>query len=258
LSTYKILFLGDVVGRPGRQALEDHLPALISAHQPLFVVVNAENAASGNGITPRIGEDLFAMGVSAITLGDHAFKVKESYGWLSGPKPVVRPGNWGPHVPGKGSTVVEKEGIALTVAALCGRTFMAPFDDPFRAADELAEASGPHLFLDFHAEATSEKVAMGWHLDGRATAVIGTHTHVPTADARVLPGGCAYQTDAGMCGPLDGVIGTSREIILRRFRTGMPERFTVADGPVQICGIVIEAHRETGRAASVMPVRLTP
>ncbi len=255
---YRILFLGDIVGKPGRQAVAETLPGLIAEHKPLFVIVNGENAASGNGMTPRIASELFAAGVDAITLGDHAYRNREVLGCFSQGQPVIRPANWAPGAPGPGSAAIEKEGVRLTVACLGGRTFMHPFDCPFRAAEDLVRDAGPHFFLDFHAEATSEKVAMGWHLDGRATAVIGTHTHVPTADARVLPGGSAYQTDAGMCGPLDGVIGTDRDIILRRFLLGLPERFAVAGGAVQVCGIVIEAHRETGRAASVQPVRLTP
>ena len=251
--TYTLLFLGDVVGEPGRDAVREWLPRLQDRHQPLFTVVNGENAAAGVGITPKLADSLLAQGVDALTLGNHAFHKRDILAYLDSGKPIVRPLNLSHGAPGRGSLVVEKEGIALTVANLCGRVEMEPtYDDPFAAFDRLADgAPSPHLLLDFHAEATSEKIAMGWHADGRATAVLGTHTHVATADERVLPGGTAHITDVGMCGPRDGVLGMDREIILRRFRTGLSERFEVATGIGVISGVVLRVGKDTGRAQAI-------
>jgi 2',3'-cyclic-nucleotide 2'-phosphodiesterase len=258
LAEYTLLFLGDVVGEPGRKALEAALSGLKHQHRPLFTVVNGENAASGSGIIPRHADAILGWGADAITLGNHAFHKRDIANYLDSGKPIVRPGNMSRRLPGKGVTILEKEGVRLAVANLCGRVGMEPtYDDPFAAADALMDTIGtPHLFLDFHAEATSEKVAMGWHLAGRATAVIGTHTHVPTADERVLPGGTAYQTDTGMCGPRDGVIGTDRDIVLRRFRGGLSERFEVAGGKSVILGAVVRVQRESGRAVAIERVRI--
>ncbi|CAN5399392.1 hypothetical protein BH11ARM2_BH11ARM2_11050 [soil metagenome] len=193
MTEYTLLFLGDVVGEPGRRGLEATLPGLLHQYKPLFTIVNGENAASGSGIVPRYADAIFAWGADAITLGNHAFHKRDIAPYMDSGKPIVRPGNMSRRLPGKGMVTVEKEGIKLAVANLCGRVSMEPaYDDPFAMADDyVAAAKTPHFFLDFHAEATSEKVAMGWHLAGRATAVIGTHTHVPTADERVLPGGTA-------------------------------------------------------------------
>lgn len=253
---YSILFLGDIVGKPGREAILLGLPELVAKHKPLFVIVNGENAASGAGITPAIAEDLFNWGVDAITLGNHAFRKKEIYPYLDAGRAIVRPNNLPPGVPGKGMVVVEKDGIRLAVANLCGRVFLDGYDDPFADADRLVEAAGTdHLLLDFHAEATSEKIAMAVHLDGRATAVLGTHTHVATADERVQDGGTAAITDVGMTGPVDSVLGTDPRIILRRFLTSMPERFEVADHPGVISGVVLRVQRETGRSQAIERVQ---
>ena len=196
MASYRILFLGDIVGRPGRDAVRTHLRSLQDEHQPLFTVVNGENSAAGIGITPDIAEDLFRMGVDAITLGNHAFAKREVYPYLDSGKPIVRPSNMPRGVPGTGIAAVTKEGIELAVINLCGRVFLDTYDDPFREADRLlGELRTPHVLVDFHAEATSEKIAMGWHLDGRVTAVLGTHTHVQTADDRVLPGGTVTFTN---------------------------------------------------------------
>lgn len=256
MSTYTILFLGDVVGRPGREAVKAGLPTLVQQHRPLFVVVNGENSASGIGITPDIAEDLFQMGIDAITLGNHAFGKREIYGYLDKGKPIVRPSNMNPASPGVGWVSVRKEEVELAVVNLCGRVFLDGYDDPFRHIDDLLPClNTPHILVDFHAEATSEKIAMAFHLEGRVTAVLGTHTHVPTADERVLPGGTAAITDVGMTGPENSVLGMDKRIILQKFRTGMPARFEVASETGVISGVVLDVQRETGRAVAIRRVR---
>lgn len=256
MSSYTILFLGDVVGRPGRNIVKEGLPSLLDAHQPLFTIINGENSAGGVGITPDIAEELYKQGADAITLGNHAFNKREAYAYLDSGKPIVRPANMPSKVPGKGLVTVTKDGIELAVMNVCGRVYLDSYDDPFACVDQLFEnLSTPHRFLDFHAEATSEKIAMGWHCNGRATAVVGTHTHVQTADERVLPGGTAYITDAGMCGPRDSVLGMDKEVILERFRTTLPMRFEVQNTPGVICGVVICVEKDTGRATSIERIR---
>ena len=256
METYRILFLGDIVGKPGRTIVAEGLPSLRDIYHPTFVIANGENSAGGVGITPAIAEEFFALGIDVVTLGNHAFNKREIYPYLDLPKPIVRPANMAAAVPGRGLALVEKEGIRLAVANACGRIFMESYGDPFEKVDEIiSDLETPHFFLDFHAEATSEKIAMGWHCAGRATAVIGTHTHVPTADETILPGGTAYQSDAGMCGPIHSVLGMNRDVILRRFRTGLPERFDVANEPGVICGAVISVERDTGRALDVERIR---
>lgn len=256
LESYKILFLGDVVGKPGREAVGHHLPALFREHSPLFCIINGENSAAGVGITPSIAEELFAAGADAITLGNHAYNKREIYEYLDRDRAIVRPANLPPAAPGRGLCFVKKNGIELAIMNLCGRVFLDGYDDPFRCVDSLLEGIETlHIFVDFHAEATSEKIAMGWHLNGRATAVVGTHTHVTTADETVLPGGTAFITDVGMCGPMPSVLGMDKEIILSRFRTSMPTRFEVADQPGVISGVVIDVQRETGRATAIRRIR---
>ncbi len=255
-SEYTILFLGDVVGKPGREAVREGLPSLIQIHDPLFTVVNGENSAGGVGITPDIAEEIYTAGADAITLGNHAFNKREIAAYLETKKPIVRPSNMPQSVPGRGLCTVEKDGIKLAVMNVCGRIFMDSYGDPFAEVDRLfGDLDTPHRFLDFHGEATSEKIAMGWHCDGRATAVVGTHTHVTTADERVLPGGTAYITDVGMCGPINSVLGMDRHIILDRFRTTLPQRFQVANEPGVICGVVVSVERDTGRATSIERIR---
>lgn len=250
--TYRILFCGDVVGKPGRQALREALPSLILTHKPLFVGVNGENSAGGVGITPDIAEEFYKLGVDFITLGNHAFNKREISGYLDSGKPIVRPYNMPAGTPGKGIKTIAKDGITLGFANICGRVFLEGYDNPFAAADEVVElANTPHLFIDFHGEATSEKVAMSYHLDGRATAVVGTHTHVQTADARILEGGTAAITDVGMTGPNHSVIGMDREIVLQKFRTSIPQRFEVANYPATICGVILDVHNNTGLAESI-------
>lgn len=255
MSTYRVLFLGDIVGEPGRAHVQRSLPSLREMYTPTFVIVNGENAAAGSGITPKIADALFSWGVDAITLGNHAFHKREIAPYLDGKLPIVRPMNMTRRFSGRGFVDLHRDGIALRVANLCGRVHMEPaYDDPFGMAEDLW-ASDHHLFLDFHAEATSEKIAMGWHCDGHAVAVVGTHTHVQTADERVLPNGTAYITDVGMCGPSDGVLGVDRDVIVRRFRGDLHERFEVAPGPSVICGVVIDVKTNTGHAVGIERIR---
>ncbi len=258
-TSYRILFLGDIVGKPGRNAVQAGLPSLIDSYRPLFVIVNGENSAGGVGITPDICRELQALGVDLITLGNHAFNKREIYPYLDTPAKIIRPANIPTRCPGRGIDTVTKDGITLAAINLCGRVFMDSYDDPFAAADALvASLETPHIFVDFHAEATSEKIAMGYHLDGRVTAVLGTHTHVTTADETILPGGTAYQTDVGMCGPIGSVLGMDREVVLHRFRTTMPTRFEVSNTPGTISGAMIDVDRETGRAFAIERVRFEP
>ncbi|HRF59431.1 MAG TPA: TIGR00282 family metallophosphoesterase [Fimbriimonadaceae bacterium] len=254
--TYDILFLGDIVGKPGRAIVREALPSLIDTYQPLFVIANGENAAGGVGITPDIADELFGHGIDAITLGNHAFNKREIYAYLEGERPIVRPANMAVGVPGRGLTFVEKGGIRLAVMNLCGRVFLEGYDDPFRCVDLLLQdVDTPHRFIDFHAEATSEKVAFAYHVEGRASVVVGTHTHIQTADERVLPNGTAAITDVGMCGPDGSVIGMDRDIVLGRFRTGLPARFEVGGGPGVISGVVARVQKESGRAEAIERVR---
>ncbi len=256
MAPYRLVFLGDIVGRPGRDAVTAALPWIRREFDPLFVVANAENSAAGVGVTPEIADALYDQGVDAITLGNHAFNKREVYRYLEAGRPIVRPANMAPGVPGKGIATVEKDGVRLAVLNLCGRVFMDGYDDPFAAADRIvAHLDTPHVLIDFHAEATSEKVAFGYHMDGRATAVLGTHTHVTTADETVLPEGTAYITDVGMCGPVPSVIGVDKDIVLHRFRTSLPARFEVADEPGVISGVVIDVDRVTGRASAIQRIR---
>lgn len=256
VSTYRILFLGDVVGKPGRKVLREGLPSLKDEHQPLFTIVNAENSAGGVGITPDIADDLIGLGVDALTLGNHAFQKREVYSYLESGRPIVRPANASPLAPGRGLIHIRRDNVDLAVLNLCGRVFLDGYDDPFQAVSKLLEdLETPHLFIDFHAEATSEKAAFAWFVDGRATAVVGTHTHVPTADERVLPKGTAFITDVGMTGPVDSIIGMERGIILSRFTTGLPAKFEVAETPGVISGVVIDVQKETGRACEIRRVR---
>ncbi len=247
----RILFVGDVVGRPGRGAVAALLPRLRQERRIDLAIVNGENAAGGAGLTADIARELRDAGADVVTNGNHVWDQRQFIREIDGLDFCVRPLNLAAGVPGRGWVVA---GEVLVVNAI-GRTFMAPADDPFRAIDALLDelgASAPRVrVLDWHAEATSEKVAMGWHLDGRFSAVVGTHTHVPTADPRVLPRGTAHVTDTGMVGPRDSVLGMDPAIIVERFRTGLPRRFEVATGPVVFNSVAIEIDESTGRALSI-------
>jgi metallophosphoesterase (TIGR00282 family) len=254
--TYSILFCGDVVGKPGRSIIRQGLPSLRETYKPLFTVVNGENAASGIGITPENAEELLNAGADAITLGNHAFNKREIYNYLDSGKPIVRPSNMPTGVPGKGITFLEQQGIRLAVMNVCGRIFMDSYGDPFSEVDKLlCDLDTPHRLLDFHAEATSEKIAMGYYCAGRMSAVVGTHTHVTTADETILPEGTAYITDVGMSGPVRSVLGMDRQIIMDRFRTTLPHRFEVANEPAIISGVVIDVEKSSGRAVGIRRLR---
>jgi 2',3'-cyclic-nucleotide 2'-phosphodiesterase len=249
----KLLFVGDIVGSPGRRAVESLLPRLREQHEPDFVVVNGENSAGGLGITSKIARGLYDAGVDAITLGNHTYRHAEVYDFLDNDDRIVRPANYPKGNPGRGYTVVAKDGARLAVVNLSGAVFLDVARSPFPEIDAiLTELRGKadHVLVDFHAEATSEKVAMGWYLDGRVTACVGTHTHVPTADARVLPGGTAYISDVGMTGPRGGVIGVQKELAIERFLTQMPVKFETATEDPWLNGVLIEAD-ESGRATSI-------
>jgi 2',3'-cyclic-nucleotide 2'-phosphodiesterase len=247
-----ILFVGDVVGGLGRRTLLGLLPGLVERHQPTLVVVNGENVAGGLGITPKLADEIFAAGVDAITLGNHAFHRREIGPYLDSGRPIVRPANYLNTQPGRGTCVVEKDGVRLGVVNLSGNVFLRAGRVAFLEADAaLAALDGQvdHVLVDMHAEATSEKVAMGWYLDGRVTAVVGTHTHVPTADARVLPGGTAYITDVGMTGPRGGVIGVKKEQAIESLRTHMQVRFETSEDDPWLNGVLVTADGPRRAAA---------
>jgi 2',3'-cyclic-nucleotide 2'-phosphodiesterase len=249
----RLLFVGDVVGGIGRRTLAALLPGLRERHAPDFVVANGENAAGGVGITEKTALELLELGVDALTLGNHTYRHREVYDYLDRDERVVRPANYPKGSPGRGFTVVERDGVRLGVVNLSGMVFLQAARSPFAEADAiLAELRGraDHVLVDVHAEATSEKVAMGWHLDGRVTACVGTHTHVPTADARVLPGGTAYISDVGMTGPRGGVIGVRREQAIARFTTMTHVPFETSDEDPWLNAVLVEAGAD-GRATSI-------
>jgi metallophosphoesterase (TIGR00282 family) len=250
-----VLFVGDVVGGLGRRTLLDCLPVLRERYAPTFVIVNGENAAGGLGITPRIADQMFAAGVDVITLGNHTFHRREIYPYLNEDKPIVRPANFLRSQPGRGTCMVENDGVRLGVVSLSGNLYLragrSAFNEVEVALGELKDAE--HVLVDMHAEATSEKVGLGWHLDGRVTAVVGTHTHVPTADARVLPGGTAYITDVGMTGPRGGVIGVKREQAIEALLTQMPVRFETSEEDPWLMGVLIKCSTPR-RAESIEQV----
>jgi len=254
-----ILFIGDIFASGGRGIVAEHLSKLISEFKIDLAIANAENSAGGFGITPAIAEELLALGLDVLTGGNHSFDKREVYDYLNRQPKLLRPANYAPGLPGSGVyTGSTKGGVPYAVLNLQGRVYMSHTDCPFRKADELLAALNPAIkirFVDFHAEVTSEKMAMGWYLDARATAMIGTHTHVPTADTRVLAGGLAYQTDAGMTGPYDSVIGVEKTNIVNRFITGVSGRMEAAKSGIELHGVVIQADEITGRATSIQRVR---
>jgi len=253
---FRILFVADVFGRPGRAAVAALLPGLRAELEPHLTIVNGENSAGGFGITAATARELHASGADVITTGNHVWDQKQFVEEIVHCERVLRPCNYPPGAPGNGAIVVEADGEAVLVVNLQGRIFLPDLDDPFRAADAVlaAHPEARIVFCDMHAEATSEKLAMGWYLDGRASAVVGTHTHVPTADARLLTAGTAYVTDVGMVGPRDSVIGVQKELAVRRFLTGMPHRFESATGAVTFNSVLVTISRRTGRATSIQRI----
>jgi len=259
----RILFFGDIVGKPGRQALKELLPAMRREHAPDVVIANGENASGGIGLTAETLRELLGMGIDVLTTGNHVWKHRDLYGPLDKEPRLLRPANYPAGAPGRGLGVYDLPGgHRLAVLNLCGTTYMDPLDCPFRTAETLlaqleAEEGQPVVRLvDFHAEATSEKKALGWFLDGRVSAVIGTHTHVQTADAMLLPGGTAYLTDAGMCGVEASVLGMDHKVIVDRFLTKLPQRFRPATGRGSLNGVLLDVEDATGKARSIRALRV--
>jgi metallophosphoesterase (TIGR00282 family) len=255
----KILFIGDIVGRSGRTALKALLPNIRERFRVDFVIANGENSAAGFGITRSVATDLFSSGVDIITTGNHVWDKKEAVEYLREDQRVLRPLNYPPGVPGTGITISEVRSARVAVLNVSGRVFMASYDCPFRRTSEEVEAlkgKADVIIIDFHAEATSEKIAFGRYFDGRVGAVIGTHTHVQTADEVVLPGGTAYITDVGMTGPVDSIIGVEIDQIIGRFLTLMPTRFKVAEGQAIFAAVIVEVDEKTGRSSSIQRLQL--
>ncbi len=249
-----ILFIGDIFGSPGRRIVADHLEDIVKTNSIDLAIANAENSAGGFGITPSIAEDLFGRGIDVLTTGNHVWDKREIFDYLARQPRLLRPANY-PEGPGQGSIAIRaRNGVECAVLNLQGRTYMTPIDCPFRAADRILAGLDPSIkvkFVDFHAEVTSEKVAMGWYLDGRVSAVVGTHTHIPTADTRILPGGTAYQTDCGMTGPYGSVIGVETSAILQKFLTGLPVRMEAAKQSPELHAVIVDVDETTGRARAV-------
>jgi metallophosphoesterase (TIGR00282 family) len=263
----RILFVGDIFARPGRLIVRERVPEMVRDYGVDLLIANGENSAGGFGITPQIAEELLELGIDVITTGNHIWDKREIMDYFhmaegnpySPARRVLRPANYPAGSPGWGLYEGKTRGnVPFAVLNLQGRVFMTQIDDPFRVADQLLQAVQARVILvDIHAEATSEKMALGWYLDGRVTAVIGTHTHVPTADERLLPQGTAYQTDAGMTGPFASVIGVDKDLIVQRFLTGMPSRFEPAHGDVRLCATLIDCDAATGRATAIQRIMLT-
>jgi 2',3'-cyclic-nucleotide 2'-phosphodiesterase len=251
----KILFIGDTVGKAGRAVVHQHLKHLQEELAIELTILNCENAAAGFGITPKIADEFFDWGIDVLTSGNHIWDKKEIMPYLSKNPRILRPANYPPDNPGKGLAILKtRSEQEVAVLNLQGRVFMPPTDDPFRVADAELARIPKHIkviFVDMHGEATSEKVAMGWYLDGRVSAVIGTHTHIPTADSKILPGGTAYQTDAGMSGPFYSVIGVIKEDVIRRFLTSIPDKFESASQDAQLNGVFVEVDSGTGKARRI-------
>lgn len=249
-----VLFIGDIFASPGRRIVADHLQDIVETNQIDLAIANAENAAGGFGITPSIAEELLGLGVHVLTSGNHVWDKRDLYDYLARQPRLLRPANYA-GVPGGGVvTLRARNGVECAVINLQGRTYMPNTDCPFRKADEILNALSPDVkvrFVDFHAEVTSEKIAMGWYLDGRVSAIVGTHTHVPTADTRILPGGTAYQTDCGMTGPYRSVIGVQTEIVIQRFLTGLPVRMEAAKGGAELHSVIVDVDEATGKARAV-------
>ena len=257
----RILFIGDVIGQPGREAVASVLPRLAEEHKIDLVIANAENLAGGFGVTPAVAEEMFALGVDILTSGNHIWDKKEVEEYIAKEQRLLRPANYHEQAPGKGSLVLEVGGCPVGVLNLQGRAYMPATDCPFRVADREVgrlRRQTAVIFVDFHGEATAEKQAFAWYVDGRVSAVIGSHTHVQTADERILPSGTAYLTDAGMTGGRDSVIGMRVEEPISRFVTGLPKKFRPATGSLHLCGVVVEIDEGSGRATSIVRIQREP
>jgi metallophosphoesterase (TIGR00282 family) len=255
----RILFIGDIVGEPGRRAVRELVPVLIDKEELDFVIANGENVAGGSGVTPTLADELLKSGVDVITSGDHIWKRKEILEYIETSRQLLRPANYPRQDPGRGSTVIQsRSGIDVGVINLIGRVFMEAVECPFRTVKEEIEKiknKARVIIVDMHAEATSEKVALVWYLDGIVSDVVGTHTHIQTADAKILPQGTAFMSDVGMTGPYDSVIGRKKEQILTRFLTQMPARFEMAEGDIQLHGAILDIDDKTGRANSIQGIQ---
>jgi metallophosphoesterase (TIGR00282 family) len=251
----RILFIGDIVGRPGRDSLKNHLANILEERQVDLCIANAENSASGNGITPRLVEELLGLRIDVLTSGNHIWDKKEILSYFEQQPRLLRPANYPPTAPGNGFFEgTTRSQVPFAVINLQGRVFMPTIDCPFRTAEAILQQLSPQtktILIDFHAEATAEKQALGWYFDGKVSAIVGTHTHVVTADEQILPRGTAYITDVGMTGPHDSVIGVNKEMILPKFISQVPARFETATGDVRINGVELEVNSETGFAAAI-------
>ncbi|GGF97375.1 hypothetical protein GCM10010913_18780 [Paenibacillus aceti] len=254
----KLLFIGDIVGSTGRNAVRESLPRLKSKYNPHIIIANGENAAAGRGITEKIAKEFFDMGIHGLTMGNHTWDNRDIFEFIDREPRMIRPANYPPGTPGSGHTVIKANGKELALVNLMGRTFLPAIDDPFRKADELiTELAKKHkcIMVDFHAEATSEKIAMGWYLDGRASLVVGTHTHVQSNDDTILPQGTAYLTDCGMVGSREGVLGMERSAVIRKFTTQLPVRFQVCEGKWHFHAVFVEIDESTGKATKIEKIR---
>lgn len=255
----KLLFVGDVYGQTGRQMIADYLPRLKRKYQPSLTIVNAENSAHGKGITKKIYNQLLENGADVLTMGNHTWDNRELFEFIDEAAQLVRPANFPQGTPGKGMRIVTAGSCKIAVINLQGRVFLPALDDPFRVADHLIEDARkktPLIFIDFHAETTSEKLALGWYLDGKISALVGTHTHVQTADERIFPAGTAYLTEVGMTGPYNGIIGVAREAVTRRFLTQMPVRFEAAPGSGQLSAVMMTLDEKTGKARKIERIQI--
>lgn len=254
----QILFIGDIVGRPGREAVKGLLPVLKKELSLDLVIANAENASGGRGLSKDVANELFDYGIHFLTMGNHVWDQREILQFIDNERRLIRPANYPKGAPGKGYATVIQNGYKVGVINLSGRVFLTPLENPFSMVTQIINTlhlETPIILVDFHAEATSEKVALGWMLNGKVSAVVGTHTHVQTADARILDQGTAYITDVGMTGPRDSVLGVKKEIIINNFLTQMPIRFEVANGQVQLNGVIIDVEEKTGKARAINPIQ---
>ncbi|ADU30684.1 TIGR00282 family metallophosphoesterase [Evansella cellulosilytica] len=255
----KVLFIGDIVGSPGRNALKQYLPKLKSKYRPDITIVNGENAAGGKGLTEKIYHEIRECGADVITLGNHAWDKKEIFDFIDNAKDLIRPANFPRGNPGVGYVLKKIGNSTIAVINGQGRTFMQPIDCPFTVLEEIVaevREKTPYIFIDFHAEVTSEKQAIGWYFDGKVSAVVGTHTHVQTADERILPGGTAYISDVGMTGPYDGILGVEKEAVIQKFITNLPVRFEVTNGREQCNGVFITLNKQTGQAETIKRISI--